>query len=148
MIDMTESPDQPLGYLLYRLMSVLRPAVTAQLQPLGLVLPEFVCLRFLSLMPGRSNAELARDMNVSPQAMNNVLRGLQDRGVVTRPATVSSGRALPAELTTAGRALVKRAEAAVLAADERVLASLSATQRRELKRLLEAAAPPRPVPPG
>ena len=43
-----------------------------------------------------SNAELARDLAVSPQAMNMVLRGLQNRGLVSRPTSVSSGRALPA----------------------------------------------------
>jgi DNA-binding MarR family transcriptional regulator len=145
MVDMRNSEDQPLGYLLYRLMSALRPVVTAELRPLGLVLPEFVCLRLLSMAPGRSNAELARDMNVSPQAMNTVLRGLQDRGIVTRPATVSSGRALPAELTAKGRALLKRAEAAVLVADERVLGNLTAAQRREIKLLLAAAAPAAPL---
>ena len=142
---MKDSEDQPLGYLLYRLMSALRPAVTAELAPLALVLPEFVCLRMLSMAPGRSNAELARNMNVSPQAMNNVVRGLQDRGIVARPATVSSGRALPAELTATGKTLLKRAEAAVRGADERVLASLTAAQRREIKRLLAAAAPVAPL---
>jgi len=141
---MTNSEDQPLGYLLYRLMSALRPAVTAELAPLGLVLPEFVCLRILSMAPGRSNAELARNMNVSPQAMNNVLRGLQDRGIVARPATVSSGRALPTELTAKGKTLLSRAEAAVHLADERVLANLTAAQRREIKPLLAAAAPAAP----
>jgi DNA-binding MarR family transcriptional regulator len=145
MIDMKNSEDQPLGYLLYRLMSALRPAVTAELAPLGLVLPEFVCLRMLSMAPGRSNAELARNMNVSPQAMNNVLRGLQDRGIVARPATVSSGRALPAELTAKGKTLLRRAEAAVRAADERVLANLTTAQRREIKLLLAAAAPAAPL---
>jgi DNA-binding MarR family transcriptional regulator len=107
------------------------------------VLPEFVCLRILSMTPGRSNAELARDTGVSPQAMNNVLRGLQDRGIVSRPTTVSSGRALPAQLTAKGRALLKRAEAAVQTADERVLANLTAAQQREIKRLLDTAAPDR-----
>jgi DNA-binding MarR family transcriptional regulator len=144
MVDMTNSEDQPLGYLLYRLMSAVRPAVTAELAPLGLVLAEFVCLRVLSMAPGRSNAELARDLNVSPQAMNNVLRGLQDRGIVARPATVSSGRALPAQLTATGRAVLKRAEAAVQVADERVLAKLTAAQRREIKHLLDIAAPAAP----
>lgn len=136
---MHEGEDQPLGYLMYRIMAVLRPAVAAELRPLGLGLPEFVCLRILSLLPGRSNAELARDTNVSPQAMNNVLRGLQDRGVVTRPDSVASGRALPAELTAKGRSLLKRAESAVQAADERVLANLTRGERRELRRLLAAA---------
>ena len=39
----------PLGYLLYRVSSALRPQVTAVLGPLGLALPEFVCMRALSL---------------------------------------------------------------------------------------------------
>ncbi len=37
--------EQPLGYLMYRVVAVLQPKVAAQLQPLGLTLPEFVCLR-------------------------------------------------------------------------------------------------------
>ncbi|MBV9319233.1 MAG: MarR family transcriptional regulator [Mycobacterium sp.] len=135
---MSDYEDQPLGYLLYRVMAVLRPHVTAELAPVGLGLPEFVCLRALSMLPGQSSAELARDTNVSPQAMNLVLRGLQDMGAVTRPATVSSGRALPARLTSKGKALLKRAEAAVHVADERLLAHLSPSERRELKRLLHA----------
>jgi DNA-binding MarR family transcriptional regulator len=138
MFDMNEYEDRPLGYLLYRVMTVLRPQVTAELGPLGLGLPEFVCLRILSMFPGQSSAELARATNVSPQAMNLVLRGLQDMGAVTRPDTVSSGRALPARLTSKGRTLLKRAEAAVHVADERLLAHLTADERREFKRLLHA----------
>jgi DNA-binding MarR family transcriptional regulator len=132
-----EAEDQPLGYLLYRITAALRPEVTAELKPLSLTLPEFVCLRILSMHPGRSSAELARDTNVSPQAMNTVLRGLQEMGVVERPASVSSGRALPASLTPKGKALLKRAEAAVRVADDRVLASLTPTQRREFKKLVD-----------
>jgi DNA-binding MarR family transcriptional regulator len=139
MIDMHVDKDQPLGYLLHRIMSELRPAATAALRPFGLGLPEFVCLRILSMAPGRSNAELARDTHVSPQAMNNVLRGLQDRGVVARPASVASGRALPAQLTSRGKTLLKHAEDAVHAADQQVLANLTAAEQRELKRLLAAA---------
>jgi DNA-binding MarR family transcriptional regulator len=139
MIDMYEGEEQPLGYLVHRIMSELRPAVTTALRPLQLGLPEFVCLRILSLSPGRSNAELARDTNVSPQAMNNVLRNLQDRGVIARPASVSSGRALPAQLTAKGKALLKRAEDAVHVADQRVLSNLTQAEQRQLKRLLAAA---------
>jgi DNA-binding MarR family transcriptional regulator len=140
MVDMGEDEDQPLGYLLYRVMAALRPQVNAELRSLGLGLPEFVCLRILLMSPGRSSAELARDTNVSPQAMNMVLRGLQDSGAVARPASVSSGRALPAEVTSKGRALLKRAEAAVRVAEEHILTQLTVTERQELKRLLAASA--------
>ncbi len=140
MIDMGDVlEDQPLGFLMYRVVAVLQPTVNAHLQPLGLTLPEFVCLRILSIAPGQSNAELARHINVSPQAMNNVVRRLQERGAVRRPAAVASGRALPAELTADGAALLSQAEVAVHAADEEALAQLTADQRQQLKRLLAHA---------
>lgn len=134
---MVATDDAPLGYLLYRVAAVLRPEVTAVLGPLGLTLPEFVCMRMLSMNPGLSSAELSRNTNVTPQAMNTVLRGLEDIGAVARPPSVSSGRALPATLTSQGRALLKRAEAAVRVADGRILAKLTAAQQREFKRMLE-----------
>ncbi|ABK65914.1 MarR family transcriptional regulator [Mycobacterium avium subsp. hominissuis] len=136
-VDMTEADDAPLGYLLYRVGAALRPEVSGALGPLGLTLPEFVCLRILSMFPGMSSAELSRRAGVTPQAMNTVLRRLQEVGAVARPSSVSSGRSLPAHLTGAGRTLLKRAEAAVRGADARILAKLTETQQREFKRMLQ-----------
>lgn len=138
MVDVGQTEDAPLGYLLHRVGAALRPEVTAALRPLGLSLPEFVCMRILSLYPGMSSAELSRYGNVTPQAMNTVLRRLEDLGAVSRPASVPSGRALPATLTSAGRTLLKRAEAAVREADARILGKLSAAEQREFKRMLDA----------
>src|ERR1700741_3639037 len=95
--------DQPLGYLLSRVMNALRTDGTAEaLDPLEVAFPEYVCMQVLSKYPGHSNADLARPLDVSPQAMNMVLRGLQDRRLVARPASVASGRSLPAQLTREG----------------------------------------------
>ncbi len=134
---MVPAEDAPLGYLLYRVATVLRPEVSAALGPIGLTLPEFVCLRLLSQSPGLSSAELSRHVNVTPQAMNTVLRKLEDVGAVARPESVSSGRALPATLTAHGRGLLKRAESAVHDADARILGKLTPSQQREFKRMLE-----------
>jgi DNA-binding MarR family transcriptional regulator len=141
MVDMSTTEDAPLGYLLHRVVAELRPEVAAALSPLGLTLPEFVCMRMLSMSPGLSSAELSRLGNVSPQAMNTVLHRLENARVVTRPASVASGRALPASLTGDGRALLKHAEVAVREADARVLAKLSAADQREFKRMLDALGP-------
>jgi DNA-binding MarR family transcriptional regulator len=138
MVDMGTTEDAPLGYLLHQAMSTLRPEVAAALTPLCLSLPEFVCMRMVSMNPGASSAELARLGNVSPQAMNTVLHKLESAQVVSRPASVASGRALPASLTTGGRKLLKQAESAVREADARVLAKLSASEQREFKRMLAA----------
>ncbi|MGV0643261.1 MarR family transcriptional regulator [Mycolicibacterium sp. XJ2546] len=131
--------DQPLGYLLSRVANALRAEVTTTvLDPLGLAFPQYICMRMLSKYPGRSNAELARLMNVSPQAMNMVLRALEDRGLVTRPASVPSGRSLPAELTADGRDVLTRTDPGVREAEKRLMVNLTATQRREFKRILVA----------
>jgi DNA-binding MarR family transcriptional regulator len=137
MLDMTDREDAPLGYLLHRLASALRADVTTTvLDPLNLTFPQYICMRILSRRPGRSNAELARDVMVSPQAMNIVVHGLQDRGVITRPATVPSGRSLPAELTRDGEALLNRTNDGIRAAEERVLGGLSDRDQQELRRIL------------
>ena len=138
MIDLSTTQDAPLGYLLYQVVATLRPEVAAALSPLSLTLPEFVCMRMLSMRPGMSSAELSREGNVSPQAMNTVLHRLENAQLVTRPASVASGRALPATLSGSGRTLLKRAEAAVREADARVLAKLSAAEQQEFKRMLAA----------
>ena len=141
MLDMGTTENAPLGYLLHQVVAALRPEVAAALRPLGLTLHEFVCMRMLSMSPGLSSAELARLGNVSPQAMNTVLHKLENAQKVTRPASVASGRALPASLTGDGRTLLKLAESAVREADARVLAKLSASEQREFKRMLETLAP-------
>ena len=106
------------------------------LDPLEVAFPEYLCMRVLSKYPRQSNADLARALNVSPQAMNMVLRKLEDRGLVTRPASVSSGRSLPAQLTRDGEELLKRTDAGVRAAENRLMASLSDDERRTFKHTL------------
>ncbi|WP_319432124.1 MarR family winged helix-turn-helix transcriptional regulator [Mycobacterium sp. RTGN5] len=136
---MTGAHDEPLGYLLHRVASALRAEVTATaLEPVGLSFPQYICMRILSKFPDRSNAELARDTGVSPQAMNMVLRSLEERALVSRPASVDSGRSLPAKLTRAGVELLATTDAGVRASEQRLMAGLSAEQRREFRKILAA----------
>lgn len=128
------------GYVLKQAAAALRAAMDAELRPLELTVPQYACLELLGQHAGLSNAELARGAFVSRQAMNGVLRGLQDRGLVTRPATASHGRALPTELTPAGREHLRAASAAVHAIEQRMLAPLSDAQQRRLREDLAACA--------
>ena len=131
------SEDDPLGYLLYRAAAALRTEVTAgALEPLNLTFPQYICLRILSGGPGKSNADLARTAQVSPQAMNMVLKALQERGLVTRPATVASGRSLPAELTRRGTEVLTDLVTRVQAAEDQVLGELTDNQKHQLRHLL------------
>ncbi len=142
-IDMFEGEDTPLGYLLSRVANALRADITANvLEPLGLTFPQFVCMRMLDKRPGMSNAEMARYIGVSPQAMNIVVRALQDRELITRPSTVAAGRSRPTELTRAGRTLLGKTAAGIRAADDALLADLSAAQRKEFRETLTSLLPP------
>ena len=116
--------------------------MAAELKPLGLGLPEFVYLRILSEQPGLTSAELARGSNVSAQAANQVLRALEERGALSRPAVNPAGRAMPARLTRQGKALLKKADVAVHRAEQRILTRLTAEQQSQLKQLLYAAGTP------
>jgi DNA-binding MarR family transcriptional regulator len=137
---MSQSDDEPLGYLLYRVMAALRPRLGAELGALGIGVPEFACMHILSMNPGLTSADLARGTNVSAQAMNQVLHALEDRGAVTRPASTPAGKPMPARLTRRGKALLKSANAAAHLADQRIFTGLSADQQRQLKQLLAAVA--------
>lgn len=124
--------DQSVGYVLKRAASALRAAMDAALRPLDLTVPQYSCLEVLAQRPGLSNAELARAVFVTRQSMNLVLRGLQDRGLVGRPASAPHGRALPSRLTPAGQERLRAASAAVVAVEKRMLAPFSPSRQDRL----------------
>ena len=127
--------ENAVGYVLKQAAVALRSAMEAALRPLRLTVPQYACLELLGQRPGLSNAELARGVFVTRQSMNTVLRGLEDRGLVTRPAVAPHGRELPTELTRAGHELLDAASTAVLGVQTTMCTGL--TRARE-KALLEA----------
>lgn len=134
------SLDDEVGYVLKRAAAALRAAMDAVLQPLGLTVPQYACLELLGRHPGLSNAELARGAFVTRQSMNLVLRGLQDRGLLTRPDQVPRGRALPARLTPAGRQALHATRDAVRKVEQRMLAPLSTQAQSGLRETLSTCA--------
>ncbi|WP_149205177.1 MarR family winged helix-turn-helix transcriptional regulator [Actinotalea subterranea] len=130
--EMVGDLDHAVGYVLKQAAAALRTAMDAALRPMDLTVPQYACLELLGQRPGLSNADLARGVFVTRQSMNGVLRGLQDRGLVTRPTTAPQGRALPTELTTTGREQLRRASAAVQAIQQQMVSHLSPAAQRRL----------------
>jgi DNA-binding MarR family transcriptional regulator len=130
--------ENAVGYVLKQAATALRAAMEQRLRPLDLTVPQYACLELLGQHPGLSNAELARGAFVSRQSMNGVLRGLQDRELVSRPALAPHGRARPTQLTASGRAAVDVASAAVRDVERRMLATLDIGRQHELLAALRA----------
>jgi DNA-binding MarR family transcriptional regulator len=132
--------DESIGYVLKQVSTALRAAMDAVLRPLDLTVPQYACLEQLGQRPGLSNAELARAVFVTRQSMNLVLRGLQDRGLLTRPDVADLGRARPTELTDAGRRLLRSASVAVRDVERRMLTPLSPADQQRMLRDLQLCA--------
>ncbi|MFF2811548.1 MarR family winged helix-turn-helix transcriptional regulator [Streptomyces sp. NPDC058000] len=111
---------QHVGYLLKRAQAALRGAMDKVLREHRLTVPQYSTLELLALHPGMSNADLARATFVTRQSGNVVLRGLQEAGLITRPATADHGRARPAHLTEEGHARLATVQAAVYAIEQRM----------------------------
>jgi|SRR4051812_3632244 DNA-binding MarR family transcriptional regulator len=139
--DETVGPiEESVGYVLKQAAAALRAAMDTTLRPWGLTVPQYACLEVLGQRPGLSNAELARAVFVTRQAMNGVLRGLQDRGLVTRPATAPKGRALPTQLTPTGRERLHAASTAVRAVEKQMLTRLTPNAQARLRDNLASCA--------
>lgn len=130
--------ESAVGYVLKQAAVTLRNALDVALRPLHLTVPQYACLELLGQRPGLSGAELARGVFVTRQSMNLVLRGLEERGLVTRPATAPHGRELPTELTPAGRDHLDAASTAVLAVQTTMCAGLTPARQQVLLETLAA----------
>jgi len=130
--------DTSLGYLLKEAASALRAAMEAELRPLGMTVTHYSCLELLAQRPGLSNSDLARGAFVTRQSMNVLLQALERDGLVSRAASAPVGKALPTELTAAGRAQLATASAAIRGVEERMLSGLAAADRTAALRSLRS----------
>jgi DNA-binding MarR family transcriptional regulator len=126
--------DTSVGYALKRTATALRTAMEASLRSFGLSVPQYSCLEILNARPGISNADLARGVFVTRQAMHQLLGGLQKAELVSAEG---EARVQRYSLTAEGRRVITAASAAVAAVEEQMLSGLSASERRRMHADLE-----------
>ena len=85
-----------------------------------------------------SAAELARGAFVTRQSMHAVLLGLEERGLLARAATAPQGRALPTQLTGAGRDILAEASRTVAGIERQMTQTLTTGGRQLLRAYLAA----------
>ncbi|HYS40729.1 MAG TPA: MarR family transcriptional regulator [Pseudonocardiaceae bacterium] len=102
------------------------------LKPSGVTALQYTALTVLQRRDGLSSAQLARNSFVTPQAMADLVTGLERRGLITRDRDPDNRRRLLISLTEAGHALLAQHESAVRALEEQMLADLDRTERAAL----------------
>jgi DNA-binding MarR family transcriptional regulator len=147
------SPEPDLlGFRLGRLMHALRLRADDALRPQGFSMAQSGVLFFLKRVPGISNAEMARMLSVTPQAMGEKIAELEAAGLLVRRRHASHGRKLVAELTPAGLKTLAACRIVLAKIESQMLSTLKPAERERLEQLLdrcyENVSPDWKMPPG
>jgi DNA-binding MarR family transcriptional regulator len=130
--------EDDVGYQFKRLGAALRQQLDCALrrQGVGLSLAHMAALFALDAEPGATGAMLARHEMITAQAMNTVLRRLERDGYIGRTRQPHNRRADCWRVTAAGARQLARGRTAGEPVFRRMLASLTAREQAELRRLL------------
>lgn len=139
----TSANGQPheasLIYIVGRVDHGIRREMRTRLAEWNLGIREYTTLSVLDARPGLSNAQLARRALVTPQSMIEILAKLEDRGLVKRHVDPSHRLILRAELTAEGRRLLGKADPAIDAIQDQMLAGVPLRDRKAAIRAMRAA---------
>ena len=134
------SADESPGFLLWQVTNRWQAAIRAALKPLGLTHVQFVLLASLAYLDVDgpvTQRRLADHAGTDVMMTSQVLRALEQRGLVVRAAHPDDGRAVALTVTAPGRELADRSVVVVEACDREFFSRLGG-RVSELVELLAA----------
>ncbi len=133
------SPDDAVRAMdaLRRVVSALRSSSRTAVAERGVTGAQLFVLQQLDATPNQSVSDLAVRTSTRQNSASEVVARLVRRGLVTRAASAEDGRRAVVSLTSAGRAVVRRAPPVAQGTLVDALLRLSARQRRALAEGLE-----------
>jgi DNA-binding MarR family transcriptional regulator len=102
----------------------------------GLLRFEFACMVSIAAAPGLDQTRLAEELGIDRTNTGQVIDGLEAKGLVERRSDPADRRIRRLFLTSKGRTLRRRLDAAALAAQDRILEPLNDEEKVTLLRLL------------
>lgn len=126
-------PSNSAGLMLWRVTNSWQRSVRAALAPFDVTHVQFVLLAVLTSMDDEgpiTQRDLAAHAAIDPMMTSQVLRALERKGLIERPAHPTDGRARTLAPTGAGKRLVNAANAAVEDADRAYFAVLGENAAR------------------
>ena len=127
------------GQLFFRLWRASHTRIAEALQSIGLTPALFGVLNFLGASDGAIQQDIASSMGIDPSALVSLIDELERAGLAKRRPHPTDRRAREVALTAKGRRTLERARQMATQVDDEVLRGLTATERRELIRLLRQA---------
>jgi DNA-binding MarR family transcriptional regulator len=107
---------------------------------LGMPVAHYTLLISVHADPGLAGAELARRLNVTPQAVASLADRLESRGQLERRPHPRHRHVQELHLTDAGRDLLRRADILVAEVEEKITTRLGGSDTARLRALLDKVA--------
>ncbi|MBK3645090.1 MULTISPECIES: MarR family winged helix-turn-helix transcriptional regulator [Streptomyces] len=140
MLDSQATKTSPsLLYMVKQVELVVRSHLDELVRPAGITALQYTALTVLERHDGLSAAQLARDSFVTAQSIADLVRSLENRGLVRRERNPRNRRELLILLTDAGRQLLEQHAEPVRELEERMVRDLTAHQTEQFRQALSKA---------
>lgn len=136
---MIADPADRAAYLLWQTAHLVSREITTALADSDLTAAQFGALVHITREPGVSAADVARRINLTPQAVQTALRPLLGRGLIERRPHPVHRKILGIFPTEHGCQLTQTASEAVATADATMLNPFSRAESEQLRDLLRRA---------
>ncbi|GAA4624432.1 MarR family transcriptional regulator [Actinoallomurus vinaceus] len=127
-------------WALRRTESAVQALKEQRLRPLGMAAAHYSLLMRVHADPGLTGAELARRLNVTPQAVASLVARLEDRGQLERRPHPRHRHVQELHLTDAGQDALRVADAVVAEIEQQITDKLGPEDAARLTALLGQAA--------
>ncbi|MCX4767025.1 MarR family transcriptional regulator [Streptomyces sp. NBC_01275] len=134
----TKAPPSLL-YMVKQVELVVRSRLDELVKPSGITALQYTALTVLERHDGLSAAQLARDSFVTAQSIADLVRSLENRGLIRRERNPRNRRELLILLTQEGRELLDLYAGPVRELEERMVRDLTAHQAEQLRAALSKA---------
>jgi DNA-binding MarR family transcriptional regulator len=125
------------GFLLRRAHQISAAVFESACTEVGLTQAQYGVLTVLHSAPDIDQSRLARALAFDKVTVLRVLRGLEERGLVTRVVAPENRRQMAVRLTAQGQRLLKKTEQPVRSAYQQLMAPLSQKESQLLIDLLQ-----------
>lgn len=136
-------PNDSVGYLMRRIISLVSQGVERELEPAGLTNAQWVPLLKLQMGLASTVAELARECDLDAGSMTRLLDRLEAKDLCRRVRSLDDRRVVNLELTDAGRIAAKEIPMVLCRLQNELLAGFSQDEWQLLKvflrRILDTA---------
>jgi DNA-binding MarR family transcriptional regulator len=123
------------SFLIRRTQVLISALMEQELKSLAMTNGQYAVLSTIARRAGSSSAEIARRLRVKPQALNEFIPPLEQRGLIERTGHPDNRRILCVYLTSEGKRLLEQCDRAIDALELRIFSDLAPNELEQMRAL-------------